>query len=266
MSRTNVMGTTAPPGSGAQRCAQAGEREHRIDSTADTAATTAARSSPLLSAYEGGAFRRRVSRDARPKPPRGRAMNAPVRKPLVAEEEVRADPVEVFRLRCHSRAKLWHTGQIDLHSAVDELQHSAEASGLIDAIGQDAVQGLMVEAFVPLRDDLPRAEKKEPPADDQYDGLSSTFAKLCREADEKQRRKLPDPRLERLRRLMADDVTLERAWHEINHPTDRAAASTVEALMLALRERGTAAQTEPNVERRLGASSESQLHEVCARL
>ena len=65
---------------------------------------------------------------------------------------------------------------------------------------------------------------------------------------------------------MADDVTLERAWHEINHPTDRAAASTVEALMLALRERGTAAQTEPNVERRLGASSESQLHEVCARL
>jgi hypothetical protein len=29
MSRTNVVGTTAPSGSGAQRCAQAGEREHR---------------------------------------------------------------------------------------------------------------------------------------------------------------------------------------------------------------------------------------------
>src|SRR6516165_12543552 len=107
-------------------------------------------------------------------------MNAPARQPFVAEE-VRANPVEVFRLRCYSRAKLWHTGQIDLHSAVDELQHSAEASGLIDAIGQDAVEGLMVEAFVPLRDDLPRAEKKKPPAD-EYDGLSSTFAKLCREA------------------------------------------------------------------------------------
>jgi hypothetical protein len=52
MPRTNVVGTTAPPGSGAQRCAQAGEREHRIDSTAGTAAT-AARSSPLLSAYDG---------------------------------------------------------------------------------------------------------------------------------------------------------------------------------------------------------------------
>ena len=65
---------------------------------------------------------------------------------------------------------------------------------------------------------------------------------------------------------MADDVSIERAWHEINHPTDRAAASTVEALMLALRERGTAALTEPDVECRLGALSESQLHEVCARL
>src|SRR5262249_13692429 len=34
MPRTNVVGTTAPSGSGAQQCAQAGEREHRTDSTA----------------------------------------------------------------------------------------------------------------------------------------------------------------------------------------------------------------------------------------
>src|SRR5262249_44197607 len=34
MPRTNVAGTTAPSGSGAQQCAQAGEREHRTDSTA----------------------------------------------------------------------------------------------------------------------------------------------------------------------------------------------------------------------------------------
>src|SRR5262249_11956918 len=77
-------------------------------------------------------FRRRVSRkrhgsypstrqDTRPQPPRGRAMNSPGRKPVVVGE-ARADPVEVFRLRCASRAKLWHTGQIDLHSAVNELQ------------------------------------------------------------------------------------------------------------------------------------------------
>jgi hypothetical protein len=133
-------------------------------------------------------------------------MNVPVRKPLV-EGEVRADPVEVFPLRCRSRAKLWHDGEIDLHTAVDELQHAAEASGLIDAIGQDAVQALMVEAFAPLRDDLPRNEKA--PTDD-------TFAEACRQADEKQRRKPPDPRLERLRRLMDDEVSLERAWAELN--------------------------------------------------
>jgi hypothetical protein len=53
MSRTNVMGPTPFPGSGAQQCAQAGEREHRIDSTTSNAATTAARLSPLLSAYDG---------------------------------------------------------------------------------------------------------------------------------------------------------------------------------------------------------------------
>jgi hypothetical protein len=41
MPRTNVAGTTAPSGSGAQRCAQAGEREHRTDSTARPATATA---------------------------------------------------------------------------------------------------------------------------------------------------------------------------------------------------------------------------------
>src|SRR5262245_9714101 len=41
MPRTNVVGTTAPPGSGAQQCAQASEREHITDSTSGSAATTA---------------------------------------------------------------------------------------------------------------------------------------------------------------------------------------------------------------------------------
>src|SRR5262249_1109198 len=52
MPRTNVVGTTAPSGSGAQRCAQAGEREHITDSRTGSAATTAC-SSPFLSAYDG---------------------------------------------------------------------------------------------------------------------------------------------------------------------------------------------------------------------
>src|SRR5262245_4816594 len=42
MPRTNVVGTTVPPGSGAQRCAQAGKRKHkhRTDSTTGPATTT----------------------------------------------------------------------------------------------------------------------------------------------------------------------------------------------------------------------------------
>src|SRR5215468_5557760 len=53
MPRTNVVGTTAAAGSGAQRCAQAGEREHRTDSTTGTAVTTAAnRLSPAARAAD----------------------------------------------------------------------------------------------------------------------------------------------------------------------------------------------------------------------
>jgi hypothetical protein len=51
MPRTNVVGTTTPPGQWRPKMCSGG-REHRIDNTAGTAAT-AARSSPLLSAYDG---------------------------------------------------------------------------------------------------------------------------------------------------------------------------------------------------------------------
>jgi hypothetical protein len=53
MPRTSVVGTTAPPGSGAPRCAPAGEREHRTDSTAGTVGITAAQSSPMVWVYDG---------------------------------------------------------------------------------------------------------------------------------------------------------------------------------------------------------------------
>ena len=104
--------------------------------------------------------------------------------------------------------------------------------------------------------------------DDDYEGLSPNFAALCRAADEKQRRQSPDTSIERTRRLLADDVTLERAWAEIHraHFRGRAAESTVEALMFALRERGIAAVQEPYVRFRLAQLSEAQLIEVGDRL
>ena len=68
----------------------------------------------------------------------------PLKHPLAA---ARADPVKAFELRCWARGYLWAVGELGLHKAVDVLQHDAERDGLIDAIGQDAVQQLMARAF-----------------------------------------------------------------------------------------------------------------------
>jgi hypothetical protein len=61
------------------------------------------------------------------------------------------DALAVFELRAAARAPLWAEGELDLHDAVDALQASAERDGLIDRIGQDAVQAIMATAFAPFR-------------------------------------------------------------------------------------------------------------------
>jgi len=152
-------------------------------------------------------------------------MNVPARKPPVVEQEIRADPVEVFVARAQARATLWAAGEISLHAAVDELWADAVRDGLVAKLGADEVQRLLADAFAPERDDLPRHEDvvPEPIADDD------TFAEACRKADEKQRRKPADPRLDRLRRLTDDDVSLERAWHELK--AERLSRQVPEALL-----------------------------------
>ena len=67
--------------------------------------------------------------------------------------------------------------------------------------------------------------------------INPHFCELCRKADEKQAKKTQPA-----------------------HNDHSAAVSTVEALMVGLRERGTNALTEPK------ELSEQQLHEVCSRL
>lgn len=123
---------------------------------------------------------------------------------------------EVFRLRCICRARLWATDEIDLGIAVDELQESAVASGLVELVGQDEVQRLMAEAFGAVRDEF--GASAEYVDDDEYDGLSSTFAAACRKADAAQRARPIDARLARLRELMGDDVSIERAYAELSRP------------------------------------------------
>jgi hypothetical protein len=79
-------------------------------------------------------------------------MNAPLAQPINGHKL--PDLQTVFAERCEARAILVFNGQLSLHQAVDELQNDAESSGLIDLIGQDAVQDIMGTAFA-VADMLP---------------------------------------------------------------------------------------------------------------
>jgi hypothetical protein len=92
--------------------------------------------------------------------------------------------------------------------------------------------------------------------------VNQSFCRSCRKADARHRR---DPSVERHRRLLADSISLDRAYSEINKISGRAANSTVEALMFQLRG-GVSALKEPDVRRRLSQLSDDQLVEVGAKL
>jgi hypothetical protein len=64
---------------------------------------------------------------------------------------LKVEVVAAFRLRCEARAFLVAEDELPLHDAVDELQASAVASGIVDTIGQDAVQTIMSDAFGKVR-------------------------------------------------------------------------------------------------------------------
>src|SRR6516162_7023766 len=71
-------------------------------------------------------------------------------------------------------------------------------------------------------------------------------------------------RLAHLRRLMADDSSIDRAWHELE--ADRTARkATVDALMFSLR-RGINELTQRSTLRRLSTLDEHQLEDVCLRV
>lgn len=53
----------------------------------------------------------------------------------------------MFRLRCEARALLWRLGEVGLQAAVDVLQAAAVFDGLVDQLGQDAVQEILAAAF-----------------------------------------------------------------------------------------------------------------------
>ena len=71
--------------------------------------------------------------------------------PSAIPTQTRATDIDVFRLRCATAAAQVAAGLMDFHPAVDGLQTTAEAYGLVSKMGQDAIQHLMVEAFRRVR-------------------------------------------------------------------------------------------------------------------
>ena len=77
--------------------------------------------------------------------------NARVSRAPITREQPTVSPLAVLIARAEARALLWQAGELDFHEAVDVLQASAEASGLVDELGQDAVQAIIAQAFETVR-------------------------------------------------------------------------------------------------------------------
>lgn len=98
-----------------------------------------------------------------------------------------------------------------------------------------------------------------------------SYCALCEEAIESHERKAKgSPRLQELRRLLDPSVSFERAYHELNDPRRRPTpATTVEAIMVTVRERGVAAlKNSANIDRLRGcdAAAKSQINQRISEL
>ena len=112
-------------------------------------------------------------------------------------------------------------------------------------------------------------EQPQPETITPWDAPSWREAAVAYHKDRNGRRlsvEIEPKRLARQRRLLLSEVSLERAWHELNRGDGRAPQATVEALVYGLRDGIDALPTKPERLRRLSELSADQLKEVCARL
>jgi hypothetical protein len=65
----------------------------------------------------------------------------------LVREPRRVDWLTIFNERCEVRALLVAAGEMSLTEAVDGLQESAVETGLVEALGQDAMQAIMARHF-----------------------------------------------------------------------------------------------------------------------
>jgi hypothetical protein len=89
-------------------------------------------------------------------------------------------------------------------------------------------------------------------------------------AERKAGRQQESEEILRARRLLAQDVSLEQAWFEVNDPQARPTPQvTIEAILYCVRERGVAALKEPaNLERlaRCDAAAKAQIDKRIGKL
>jgi hypothetical protein len=62
---------------------------------------------------------------------------------------------EIFRGFCDTTARQCALGQMPLADAVDWLHDWAMTRGVVDELGEDAVQAIIAEAFAPVRMEPP---------------------------------------------------------------------------------------------------------------
>jgi hypothetical protein len=94
--------------------------------------------------------------------------------------------------------------------------------------------------------------------------INPSFCRTCREADVRHRR---EPGAERHLRLLADSISLDRAWSEINDPRNRPTPQvTIEAIIIDVRERGMQVLGEPANQKRLSRCDAAALAEIKRRL
>jgi len=99
--------------------------------------------------------------------------------------------------------------------------------------------------------------------------VNSSFCCICRRADAyRANERQPEiAHVVRLPRLLDDNMSLERAWTEVNQQRGNGVPqSTVEALIYELRRHGLVALQHPHCLRRLAAVSTAQLRDIIANL
>jgi hypothetical protein len=128
-------------------------------------------------------------------------------------------------VQAQARALLWRCAEIDLTTAVDELEAEAEVSGLAAAIGQDEVDAIIAAAFAAAR---------------SADGWCTAAAEYLAARGKRPAIVAPEPEhLAFLRELMAEDISLDRVVYEITEAHRDAhvvAAATLAAAEYLIRE------------------------------